>query len=278
MASLDTGRTLFEENAGKLMQPASNMKLYTVAAALDRLAPDYRFKTSVYAPARPDATGTVRGDLIVYGRGDPTFAARFNDGDYYKAIDDLAARIAAAGVKRVEGDLVGDESYFTGAPLGFGWEWDDLTWYSGAEVSALSVNDNALDLFVKPGARVGAPCTITTGPPDAARHDHQSHDDRPARHAQGVDRLSRLGENVIEVGGQSAARRSGLDGERRRLAPRARLRLHAARVACRARRDRSPARSRTVDARERNSSAAASVFARRDCERAIAALEHDRGA
>jgi serine-type D-Ala-D-Ala carboxypeptidase/endopeptidase (penicillin-binding protein 4) len=165
VVSLDTGRTLYEENAGKLLMPASNMKIYTVAAALDRLSPDYRFNTSVYAPSRPDRAGTVRGDLTVYGRGDPSLAARFNDKDYYKAINELADNIVASGVRRVEGDLVGDESYFRGRPLGLGWEWDDLQWWYGAEVSALSVNDNAIDLFVKPNASVGAPCMVTTGPP-----------------------------------------------------------------------------------------------------------------
>ncbi len=166
VASLDTGHVLFEANANKLLRPASNMKLYTVAAALDRLSPDYRFVTSVYARARPDAAGVVRGDLTIYGRGDPSIAARFNNGNYFKAIDDLAARIVAAGVKRVEGDLVGDETYFTGAQYGSGWNWEDLQWRDGAEVSALTANDNALDLAVKPGAQVGAPAVITTGPPD----------------------------------------------------------------------------------------------------------------
>ena len=166
VASLDTGRILFEENANKLLRPASNMKLYTVSAALDRLSPDFRFATSVYAAAKPNAAGVLHGDLTIYGRGDPSLAARFNNGDYFKGIDDLATRIAAAGVKRVEGDLVGDETHFTGPQYGSGWEWQDLTWYFGAEVSALTVNDNALDLFVKPGAQVDAPASVTTGPPD----------------------------------------------------------------------------------------------------------------
>jgi D-alanyl-D-alanine carboxypeptidase/D-alanyl-D-alanine-endopeptidase (penicillin-binding protein 4) len=166
VSSLETGKILFEENADKLLRPASNMKLYTVAAALDRLSPDYRFVTSVYAPARPDAAGIVHGDLTIYGRGDPSIAARFNNGNYFKGIDDLAARIVASGVKRVEGDLVGDETYFTGPQYGAGWEWEDLQWWYGAEVSALTANDNALDLSVKPGAQVGAPALITTGPPD----------------------------------------------------------------------------------------------------------------
>jgi serine-type D-Ala-D-Ala carboxypeptidase/endopeptidase (penicillin-binding protein 4) len=166
VSSLDTGQVLFEENANKLLRPASNMKLYTVAAALDRLSPDYRFTTSVYAPTRPDSSGKIKGDLTIYGRGDPSIAARFNNGDYFKAINELASRIVSAGVKRVEGDLIGDESYFVGPQYGSGWEWEDLTWYYGAEVTPLTVNDNALDLFVKPGPDIGKPALITTGPPD----------------------------------------------------------------------------------------------------------------
>jgi D-alanyl-D-alanine carboxypeptidase/D-alanyl-D-alanine-endopeptidase (penicillin-binding protein 4) len=202
VASLDTGRTIFEENADKLLRPASNMKIFTVAAALDRLTPDYRFSTSVYAPARADAAGTVRGDLIVYGRGDPSIAARFNNGDYHKGIKELAARIKASGVKRVEGDLVGDESYFTGAPYGMGWTWDDLTWYFGAEVSALSVNDNALDLFVKPGMSVGAQCTVTSGPVTPLVTITNRTTTAAAGTKREVSVYRALGENVIEVGGQ----------------------------------------------------------------------------
>src|SRR6266550_1106120 len=164
IVSLDSGQTIFEQSANKFVRPASNMKLYTVATAFDRLTPDFHFITSVYATEKLE-DGKVKGDLIIYGRGDPSIAARFNNGDYFKGINDLADRIVAAGVKRVKGDLVGDESYFNGAPLGSGWEWEDLQWWYGAEVSALTVNDNSLDLSVKPGSRVGAPCVITTGPP-----------------------------------------------------------------------------------------------------------------
>src|SRR5690349_11374564 len=69
--SLDTGKVLFQFNEHKLLKPASNTKLYTVALALDRLGPDYRIKSSLYARTRPDESGTISGDLIVYGRGDP---------------------------------------------------------------------------------------------------------------------------------------------------------------------------------------------------------------
>ncbi|HET6890189.1 MAG TPA: D-alanyl-D-alanine carboxypeptidase/D-alanyl-D-alanine-endopeptidase [Pyrinomonadaceae bacterium] len=166
VVSLDTGRTMFEENAGTLLRPASNMKIYTVAAALDRLSPDYRFNTSVYAPTRPDAAGILHGDLTIYGRGDPSIAARFSNGDYFVRINELASQIAAAGVKRVEGDLIGDETYFIGPKYGSGWAWEDLQWWYGAEVSALTINDNALDLSIKPGPAVARPAIISTGPPD----------------------------------------------------------------------------------------------------------------
>ena len=156
VSSLDTGRTIFEENAQKLLLPASVMKIFTVAAALDRLTPDFRFKTSVYADSQPDASGTVRGNLTIFGRGDPSFSATFNQGDYFKAIDELAANIAAAGVKRVEGDLVGDERYFVGPPYGFAWSWADLQWYYGAEVSALTINDNEATVTITPGKPVEA--------------------------------------------------------------------------------------------------------------------------
>ncbi|PYS76368.1 MAG: D-alanyl-D-alanine carboxypeptidase/D-alanyl-D-alanine-endopeptidase [Acidobacteria bacterium] len=186
VASLDTGRVL------------------TVAAALDRLTPDYRFVTSVYAATRPDPSGTIRGDLTVYGRGDPSYATRFNpegDADYYRAIGELASNVARAGVRRVEGDLVGDESYFGGPPLSPGWEWDDLQWWYGAEVSALTVNDNSVDLSVKPGARVGDPCVITVGPsmPFVTVVDRTTTAERGTRRDVSVHRA--LGQNTIEVRG-----------------------------------------------------------------------------
>jgi D-alanyl-D-alanine carboxypeptidase/D-alanyl-D-alanine-endopeptidase (penicillin-binding protein 4) len=164
VVSLDSGKTIFEHNAEKYFSPASNAKLYTCALALDRLGADFRIKTSIYATAQPDASGTLKGDLTIYGRGDPTMAARLNEGNYDKALEPMIAQLKGAGVQRIEGDLIGDESYFNTPPLGAGWEWDDLQEYYGAETSALSIHDNSLDVFVKPAERAGLPCKITTGP------------------------------------------------------------------------------------------------------------------
>ncbi len=212
VVSLDTGKVIFEENEDKLLRPASNMKLYTVAAALDRLSPDYRFTTSVYAPKRPDSSGVIKGDLTIFGRGDPSLAARFNNGDYFKGINALADKIVAAGVKKVDGDLVGDESYFVGPRYGSGWAWEDLTWYYGAEVTPLTINDNALDLFVKPGSGVGKPAVITTGPPDPLLQIVNRVTTAPAGTRREISISRGLGEDMIVISGKIAVDDKGYSG------------------------------------------------------------------
>lgn len=201
IVSLDSGKTLFEENAEKYFMPASNMKSFTVAAALDRLTPDFRFVTSVYVAAPPDASGTIRGDVVIFGRGDPTFAASLNDGDYFRAINLLADKIAASNVKRIEGNLVGDESYFTGDAIGASWEWDDLQWYYGAEISALTVNDNAVDIRIVPGAKAGAPLVVQILPLNSLFAINNLTATAPTRGARQIEITKRLGANVLDIRG-----------------------------------------------------------------------------
>lgn len=212
IVSLESGQVIFEQNANKFVRPASNMKLYTVAAAFDRLTPDYHFITSVYAKEKPE-DGKLKGDLIVYGRGDPSIAARFNNGDYFKGINDLADRIVAAGVKRVKGDLVGDESFFNGDPLGSGWEWEDLQWSYGAPVSALTINDNAIDLTIRPAEKVGAPVAITTGPPAKFFMSIVNHASTTERGSMSNLRIHRsVGSNDMEISGTLAIGDNGFTG------------------------------------------------------------------
>jgi len=164
VVSLDTGKTLFEHNAAKLFSPASNCKLFTMAMALDRQGGDYRIKTSLYSTAKPNRFGTLKGDLIVYGRGDPTLNARLHDGDIFAALEPLVAALTNAGVRRVSGDLVGDDSFIQGPPYGSGWSWDDMEYYYGAEISALTVNDNTLELLIRPGTKCDTPCQLALAP------------------------------------------------------------------------------------------------------------------
>lgn len=166
VVSLDTGKVWFDHNSEKYFMPASNNKSFTIATAIEKLGPDFRFVTSVYAAAAPDKNGKIKGDLTIYGRGDVSISSLFNDGDYYKGVDALAEKIVAAGVKKVEGDLVGDDSYFSDDAVPGSWEWDDLSSYYGAEVSALPVNDNAIDVSISP-SKAGQPCGISLKPVNA---------------------------------------------------------------------------------------------------------------
>lgn len=159
VVSLDSGETLYARDADKLFVPASNAKLYTAALALGTLGADARFSTVLYAAAAPQG-GTLAGDLILRGGGDPSL------GD---ASPDWATRFASAlsaqGVRRVRGDLVADDSYFAGPAFGDGWEAGDLQTWFGATASALSVQGNVLRVRV---ARQGARCcAVSIDPPSA---------------------------------------------------------------------------------------------------------------
>lgn len=159
VASLDSGKVLYEINAEKLFTPASNSKLYSMALALDHLGPDYRIKTSLFAHSHPGADGTLKGDLVLYGRGDPTIT-----GEPMKAFAPLVAALKNAGVKQITGDVVGDDSFFHSAEFGSGWDWGDFGEYYGAEISALTYNSNLVQLVVKPGTTVGAPAELSWAP------------------------------------------------------------------------------------------------------------------
>ena len=211
IVSLDTGKTIFEENAEKYFMPASNMKSYTIAAALERLSPDFRFVTSVFAPAMPDANGTLHGDLIVYGRGDVSISTAFSGGDYYRGLDALASKIAQAGVKRIEGNLIGDESYFSGSAIPAGWEWDDLQWYYGAEISALPINDNAVDLSVKPGL-INSPCAVQILPTNAVLKIVNRCITTPAGAKRDIQVSKKLDQNIVEISGAMPSGDRGFQG------------------------------------------------------------------
>lgn len=139
--SLKDNRVVYSRDAQKSFSPASNMKLVTTAAALDLLGADYRWRTSVFTENAPDAEGNI-SDIILYGRGAIDLDSN--------ALNHLADEVYKRGVRRVKGDVIGDESFFRGDALGEGWLWNDVQWYFGAEASALSVNHNEVKVIVKP--------------------------------------------------------------------------------------------------------------------------------
>ena len=216
IVSLNSGKVIFENDSDKYFMPASNMKNFTVATALERLGPDFRFVTSVFANAMPDSSGTIKGDLRIFGRGDISISTAFNpldstDADpitgkvdtnmvYYRGLDKLVDKIVRAGVKRVEGNLIGDESYFKGFALPGTWEWDDLQWYYGAEISALPINDNAIDLAVTPGT-VSGPCIVTISPANTIFQIVNTCTTTTASVKRGLSVNKRLDRNVLEISG-----------------------------------------------------------------------------
>jgi serine-type D-Ala-D-Ala carboxypeptidase/endopeptidase (penicillin-binding protein 4) len=202
ISSLATGKTLFEQNPHKLLTPASNSKLYTIALALDRLGPDFRIRTSLYSQTKPDSAGTLHGDLVVYGRGDPTLNGRLHGGDIFKALAPLAGALTNAGVKRIAGDLVGDASFLHGPEFGSGWEWDDAEYDYGAEISALTINDNLLQVGIKPGAGVGAPVWLELSPATVCvtLSNRTETAERGAKRSLHLRRLPN--ENLIDASGQ----------------------------------------------------------------------------
>jgi D-alanyl-D-alanine carboxypeptidase/D-alanyl-D-alanine-endopeptidase (penicillin-binding protein 4) len=162
--SLKSGRVLYSLNADKYLRPASALKLLTTAAALDLLGPDARVRTSLEAGARVDAFGRLLGDLWLVGRGDPSFSTRFGAGRALAGFEELARGLEQAGVRRIEGRLVGHDGTFAGERRGADWTWEDLVWSYGAEVSALSFNDNAASLRLAPGERAGDPAMLDLDP------------------------------------------------------------------------------------------------------------------
>jgi len=158
-----TGEVLYEKNADKYFVPASNMKLLTTALALDKLGPDYRFRTTVETNGTLNASGKLTGDLILVGRGDPNLSNRkypFDtkeefDGPPERVLAELADAVAARGVKEISGDIVGDDSYFPPERYPDGWEIDDMVWEYGAAISALVVDDNTATLLLTPGEKSG---------------------------------------------------------------------------------------------------------------------------
>ena len=154
--SLTRGDVLYALNAERLLQPASNVKLFTAAAVLHYLGPGFTFRTTLYGTGPVDDDGVLRGDLVLEGRGDPSLSGRFYADSVTYVFDGFVQALRDRGVVRVDGDLVGDNRYFEGPELGEGWPWDAQQWWYAAQVDALSFNDNTVTVRVAPGAGPGS--------------------------------------------------------------------------------------------------------------------------
>jgi serine-type D-Ala-D-Ala carboxypeptidase/endopeptidase (penicillin-binding protein 4) len=155
--SMTSGAVLFDLNPRKLVMPASNMKIVTLATAAETLGWDHQFTTTLESAA-PVEAGTLAGDLIVRGGGDPTINTR--DGRAEAVFDQWADALKSAGVYRIDGRIVGDDNAFDDAGLGGGWAWDYLQYGYAAPVGALQFNEDEAALTIRPGAREGDPVFV----------------------------------------------------------------------------------------------------------------------
>jgi serine-type D-Ala-D-Ala carboxypeptidase/endopeptidase (penicillin-binding protein 4) len=168
----DRGRVLFNRNGDRFSVPASNTKLVVAAAGTVLLPHDYRVSTSIYANGTI-TNGVLQGDLVVYGRGDPTWSERCYSVDTlaagmcdstWTAVDAIAESLRARGIKRITGQIVGDGSYFEPLLTHPGWNSFDLNWWYAAPVSGLGFHDNSVDFQIAPGPAIDAPPVISWSP------------------------------------------------------------------------------------------------------------------
>ena len=153
--ALDRDERLYARNPDVLLTPASTMKLVTLAAAAERLGWDDRFETTLLAAA-PIRGGTLQGDLVVRGTGDPTIGAS-GAGNVFAGWADELRKL---GVRRIAGRIIGDDDVLDDGALetpglGSGWAWDDLSRGFAAPAGALQHRENVVEVVVAPGPAAG---------------------------------------------------------------------------------------------------------------------------
>jgi D-alanyl-D-alanine carboxypeptidase/D-alanyl-D-alanine-endopeptidase (penicillin-binding protein 4) len=168
----DTGEVLYDLNSDHFFTPASNAKVVTTALALSELGETYHFRTTLESNGALGTDGRLAGDLLLVGRGDPDLSNRkfpyVNKAEREGAVDKVLAELADAavvkGLRTIDGDIIGDDSYFPYDPYPASWTVGDIFFTFGAPVSAIDFNDNSFGIIVQPGARVGDPALLKTEP------------------------------------------------------------------------------------------------------------------
>ena len=201
VVSVDTGKTLYQRNDKRLLVPSSTAKQYTAALVLHTFGDGYRIPTTVFSTVRPGRAGELKGDLILYGYGDPTLGMdRHSDW-----ANTLALQIRKAGITRIAGNLVGDATRFAAPLYGSGWEAADLQHWFGAPTSSLSVDDNVVTVTIKPAPQAGQLAKIQFEPKTSAPQLDNTLRTVPARTPGDISLIRRPGTNLLYAFGSIAA-------------------------------------------------------------------------
>ncbi len=155
---LTANKTLYSHHAAHLFVPASNDKLYTAAAALVFLGHDFRFKTRVFTNANTIQQGVLTGNLYIQFEGDPSL----NSQDLVK----LFQKLRMLGIQRIQGKIILDTNAYSAEPYGPGWMVDDVSMGYGAKVSALILNENAINVWINPNSQIGQKAWVQLGSAD----------------------------------------------------------------------------------------------------------------
>ncbi|MFY0682917.1 MAG: D-alanyl-D-alanine carboxypeptidase/D-alanyl-D-alanine-endopeptidase [Balneola sp.] len=159
----ESGNKIENYNSDKLIIPASNQKLYTLATALDRLGSDYVYYTNIYGNGNV-VDSVYYGDIIIRGVGDPSISGFLYSEDRYSVFEKLTKQLRANGINKIEGSLIANVGYFDDRKFPIGWDWYDMSFYYGVEIAPLSFNNNAVDLVVDAQGKIGGTPTINWFP------------------------------------------------------------------------------------------------------------------
>lgn len=192
--SLKDDRVLYSHDADKMFIPASCLKLIVTSATLEKLGPDYKLKTELLTSGKQEGD-TLKGDVVLKGYGDSSLDTA--------GLQEMADALKTAGIKRVTGDLIVDDTYFDRQRFGAGWNWDyEPASYAGP-IGALVLNQNCTSVTVKPSSK-GDAAQVEFGPPCSY---FQVENNVRIASSSGRLRVWRVrGENVIILNGSMGAK------------------------------------------------------------------------
>jgi len=160
-----TGKQIFAKNENVGLATASTLKTITSITALSMLGKDFHYQTTLGYSGAIAADGTLNGDLIIMGGGDPTLASwRYERSKEGLILSQWIAAIKAAGIKRIAGKVIGDDHLWGTEITPVGWTWQDIGNYYGAGPSALSWRENQFDIKLRPGSKVVVTRTVPAMP------------------------------------------------------------------------------------------------------------------